>query len=124
MQIPCLCKWALTHPLMSIIIDSMNGHNEIAEKAASYFKPLLLASFAIAGATLALPLLVRPGNTDPAIKVSACLASFWGVLVMFAFWKFRRRALWFLLGTPFIGFWFFVLFLIAWGCAHNVKACP
>jgi hypothetical protein len=81
------------------------------------FRPLFLASLAVAAFAFTTPLLVRPGNTDTAIKVSALLAFVWGVLVLFAFTKFKRRALWFLLGTPFIVFWFFVLFLIAWGCA-------
>jgi hypothetical protein len=57
------------------------------------------------------PWLVRPANTDTAIKVSAVLAVLWGALILFAFTKFRNRALWFLLGTPVIVFWFFVLFL-------------
>jgi hypothetical protein len=68
--------------------------------------------------------LVRSANTDTAIKVSAVLAVLSGVLILFAFTKFRKRALWFLLGTPVIVFWFFVLFLIAWASAHNIKACP
>jgi hypothetical protein len=67
---------------------------------------------------------VRSANTDTAIKVSAVLAVLWGALIRFAFTKFRKRALCFLLGTPVIVFWFFVLFLIAWGSAHNIKACP
>jgi hypothetical protein len=46
-----------------------------------------------------------------AIKVSAVLAVFWGALILFAFTKFRKRALWFLLGTPVIVFWFFVAVL-------------
>jgi hypothetical protein len=54
-----------------------------------------------------------------------CGALLWGALILFAFTKFRKRAaLWFLLGTPVIVFWFFVLFLIAWGSAHNIKVCP
>src|SRR6266571_1541607 len=99
----------------------MNGHADRAENATNNFRPLFLASLAIAALAFATPLLVKPGNTDAAIKVSALLALLWGVLVLFAFTQFKRRALWFLLGTPFIGFWFFVLFLIAWGCAHNLK---
>jgi hypothetical protein len=67
---------------------------------------------------------VRPANTDLAIRASAVLAFSWLAVVVYAFIKFKKRGLWFLLGTPLIGFWFFVLFLIAWGCAHNVRACP
>jgi hypothetical protein len=48
----------------------------------------------------------------------------WIVLVVFAFTKFKWRALWFLLSTPLTGWWFIVLYLIASGCAHNVKNCP
>jgi hypothetical protein len=46
------------------------------------------------------------------------------VVVVLAFAKFRCRALWSLLGAPLTGYWLFVLYLIASGCAHNVKNCP
>jgi len=92
--------------------------------ATNNFRPLLFASLAVAALAFGTPWLVGPANTDTAIKVSALLAVLWGLVVLFAFTKFKRRALWFLLGTPFIVFWFFVLFLIAWGCTHNLKECP
>ena len=101
----------------------MDGHTDQSDKIKN-FALLLLTSLVVAALAFAIPLLIGPGSRDEGIKVSALLACLWGVLILFAFAKFRRRALWFLLGTPFIGFWFFVLFLIAWGCAHNLKACP
>jgi hypothetical protein len=88
------------------------------------FRPLLLISFGLALLAFVTPWAVRPANTDPAIRASAVLAFSWLAVVVYAFIKFKKRGLWFLLGTPLIGFWFFVLFLIAWGCAHNVRACP
>jgi hypothetical protein len=88
------------------------------------FRPLLLISLALAILAFVTPLAVRPASTDLAIKVSAVLAASWVAIVVYAFAKFKKRGLWFLLGTPLIGFWFFVLFVIAWGCAHNIRACP
>jgi hypothetical protein len=88
------------------------------------FRPLLLISFGLALLAFVTPWAVRPANTDLAIRASAVLAFSWLAVVVYAFIKFKKRGLWFLLGTPLIGFWFFVLFLIAWGCAHNVRACP
>jgi hypothetical protein len=38
--------------------------------------------------------------------------------------KFKWRALWFLVGTPLAGWWVIALYLIALGCAHNIKNCP
>ena len=55
---------------------------------------------------------------------SAVLAAVWLATVVYAVIRFKKRGLWFLVGTPLIAFWFFVLFLIAWGCAHNLRACP
>ena len=57
-------------------------------------------------------------------KVSVLLTLVWIVLVVLAFTKFRWRAFWFLLGTPLVAYWFFVVYLLASGCAHNVKNCP
>lgn len=62
------------------------------------FSPLLLTSLVLAALALAIPLrvkplLVRPGDTNAAIKVSALVALFWGVLILFAFTRFKRRAL-------------------------------
>jgi hypothetical protein len=87
------------------------------------FKPLFLISLGLALLAVVMPMAVRPANTDLAIKASAVLAASWVAIVVYAFAKFKKCGLWFLLGTPLIGFWFFVLFVIAWGCAHNIKAC-
>ena len=48
----------------------------------------------------------------------------WIGLVVFAFTKFKWRGLWFLLGTPLVGYGFFVAYRIASGCAQNIKNCP
>ena len=62
------------------------------------FSPLLLTSLVLVALALAIPLrvkplLVRPADTNAAIKVSALVALFWGVLILFAFTRFKRRAL-------------------------------
>jgi hypothetical protein len=56
----------------------------------------------VAALAFGTPWLVRPANTDTAIKVNAVLAVLWGALILFAFTKFRERALWFVLGSPVI----------------------
>jgi hypothetical protein len=92
--------------------------------ATKAFRPLLAISLGLALVAFIAPLAVRPAMMDLAIRASAFLAASWLAMVVYALIKFKKRGLWFLLGTPLIGFWFFVLFLIAWGCAHNVSACP
>jgi hypothetical protein len=92
--------------------------------APKAFRKLVAISLGLAILALVTPLAVKPASTDLAIRASAVLAALWLAVVVYAFIKFGKRGLWFLLGTPLIGFWFFVLFLIAWGCAHNVRACP
>jgi len=52
------------------------------------------------------------------------LALFWTALVIFALVRFRARGLWLLFGTPLALYWPVVLFMLAWGCAHDIKACP
>lgn len=88
------------------------------------FRRLFVASLVVAVIAFGAPWLVNPGSTDTAIKVSALLAFVWWLLVVSAFLKFRQHALWFLIGTPLVGFWFFVLFWIASKCAHDLKSCP
>jgi hypothetical protein len=92
--------------------------------ATKPFRQLFLISLGLAILAVVTPLAVRPASTDVAIRVSVLVAASWVAIVVYAFIKFKKRGLWFLLGTPLIVFWFFVLFVIAWGCAHNVKACP
>jgi hypothetical protein len=88
------------------------------------FRPLLLISLGLAFVAFVTPWAVRPANTDLAIRASAVLAAGWLATVVYAVIRFKKRGLWFLVGTPLIAFWFFVLFLIAWGCAHNLRDCP
>jgi hypothetical protein len=88
------------------------------------FKPLLLISLALAILAFIMPWAAWPAKTDLAIRVSAAIAAGWVATVVYALVRFKKRGLWFLLGTPFVVFWFFVLFMIAWGCAHNLRACP
>jgi hypothetical protein len=87
------------------------------------FKPLLLISLALAILAFIMPWAAWSANTDLAIRVSAAIAAGWVVTVVYALVRFKKHGPWFLLGTPFV-FWFFVLFVIAWGCAHNLRACP
>jgi hypothetical protein len=88
------------------------------------FRALFFTSLGVAILTLVTPVLLKPGIRDFAIELSALFALAWAAIVLYAFIKFKKRGFWFLLGTPLIFFWFFILFLIAWGCAHGVRACP
>jgi hypothetical protein len=100
------------------------ARTSIINMATKAFRPLFLISLGIAILVFVTPLAVRPATRDLAILASAVLAASWVAIVAYAFIKFRKRGLLFLIGTPLILFWFFVLFVIAWGCAHNVRACP
>ena len=88
------------------------------------FRSLFIASFAIAVLGIAIPFVTAPGSMDGAIKVSIFLTLLWIVLVVFAFAKFKWRALWCLVGTPLTCWWLVVLYLIGSGCARNSKNCP
>ena len=68
------------------------------------FKTLLLISIGLAILAFVTPLAVKPATTDLAIRASGVLAASWFGVVVCAFIKFGKRALWFLLGTPLIGF--------------------
>jgi hypothetical protein len=87
------------------------------------FRPLFLLSLGLATLAVVTPLAVGPANASLAIRVSIVSAASWIATVVYAFAKFKKRGLWFLLGTPLIFCWFFVLFLVAWGCAHTIRAC-
>jgi hypothetical protein len=87
------------------------------------FTPLLLISLGLAVLTFVTPWAAKAASTDLAIRAGAVLATSWLALVVYALITIGKRGLCFLLGTPLIGFWFFELFVIAWGCAHNVRAC-
>jgi hypothetical protein len=97
--------------------------NRVASLTAN-FRSVFAASLLIAALALAIPFGTAPGAMDEAIRVSALLTLVWFILLAFAFVKFKWRAFWLLLGMPLTGYWFFVLYLIASGCAHNVKNCP
>jgi hypothetical protein len=88
-------------------------------KALGSFRSSLIVSLVIAVAFV-----TAPGAMDGAIKVSMFLTLLWAVWVVFAFTKFKWRALWLLVAMPLTGWWLIVLYLIASGCAHNIKNCP
>ena len=94
------------------------------EALGNSFRSSFLVSLVIAVLGVAVPFVTAPGAMDGALKVSMFLTVVWVIWVVFAFTKFRWRALWFLLGTPLTGWWLLVLYSIASGCAHNIKNCP
>ena len=89
---------------------------------------LLALSLAIALAALFYPFFLGSSffdnGMDPAIHVSLFLAICWLVLFAVGLFKFRSRGLWLLIGLPFAAYWPFAFFMIAWTCAHDIKACP
>ncbi len=82
-------------------------------------KPRFLISLTVALLALILFEWTRIG-TAVSLALSAC----WVVLFVAGLIKFKKRALWLLLGAPFALFWPISLFLMLQACAHNVKACP
>jgi hypothetical protein len=89
------------------------------------FRRLLLASLAVALLTFLMQWLAGTGNVSigTAVKGSAIFSLLWTAIVVLSFIKFKRRGLWLLLGMPFTFYWIFLLFLIAYRCGHDVKAC-
>lgn len=94
------------------------------EALSKTFRSSFVVSLVIAVLGIAVPFVTAPGAMDGALKVCMFLTALWIIWVLFAFTKFKWRALWFLLGTPLTGWWLVVLYLIASGCAHNIKNCP
>src|SRR6266536_2494599 len=86
------------------------------------FKRLLLVSIALATLAFIMPWAAGPATRDLAIRVSMVLVVGWLAIVVYALIRFGRLGLWFLLGTPLVVFWLFVLFMIAWGCALSRHA--
>jgi len=102
----------------------MNATPSTLQAISNSFRSLFIGSLVIAVLGIAVPFVTAPGSMDRAIKVSIFLTLAWIVLVVFAFTKFKWRALWCLVGTPLTCWWLVVLYLIASGCAHNIKNCP
>ena len=48
----------------------------------------------------------------------------WLALLIIALVRYRLRGLWVLIGLPFVLFWPVMLYLLAQGCAENLKNCP
>src|SRR4051794_21888105 len=102
----------------------MNAAPTKMQSLSTSFRTLFVASLAIAALGIAVPFVTAPGSMDAAIKFCMLLTLVWIVLVIFVFTKFKWRGLWCLLGAPLTGYWCIVLYLIASGCAHNIKNCP
>jgi hypothetical protein len=84
-------------------------------------KQLFLVSFAVA---LSAFFDVWFFHAAPPIYLSILLTICWLVLLAIGLFKYKKRGLLLLVGAPFALGWVFEFFLIAWGCAHNIKACP
>ncbi len=102
----------------------MNATPTTVKALSSSFRSSFIVSLVVAVLGIAAPFVTAPGAMDGAIKVSMFLTLTWAVWVIVAFTKFKWRALWFLVGMPLTGWWLIVLYLIASGCAHNIKNCP
>ena len=102
----------------------MNAALTKIQTLSNSFQTLFVASLVIAALGIFIPFVTAPGSMDAAIKLCMLLTLVWIVLVIFVFTKFKWRGLWCLLGAPLTGYWFIVLYLIASGCAHNIRNCP
>jgi hypothetical protein len=69
------------------------------------FRVLLVGSLALAMMTFAAPWLTS-------IRVSLFLAGLWGAVVLAALFRFRRRGVWLLLGTPLALYWLYVFVVL------------
>jgi hypothetical protein len=81
-------------------------------------------SLAIAFLACVLPYLFPPGAWDAMILISLCLGLLWLICLVAAMVRYRKKGLWFLVGLPFVLYWPAALFMIGWGCAHDVRNCP
>lgn len=88
------------------------------------FRKLLTTSLVVALAAFGTPWLSGTSNTGEWIPVVLPLSIVWVIVVLFALVKLRARGLWLLFGTPFALYWPFLLFMLYWACAHDIKACP
>jgi len=80
----------------------------IRNVASKTFTPLLLISFALAILVFVTPWVVGNVDTKATTTIITFLVFLWIAIVLYAFIRLKKRGLWFLLGTPFILFWFFV----------------
>lgn len=85
---------------------------------------LVAISLAIAGAACFLPFFFPSGEWDSLIRVSRWLTFAWLLTFVWCVVRYRKKGLWFSVGFPLLLYWPYVLFMIGWGCAHNIKNCP
>ena len=76
------------------------------------FRTLLVVSLGIAVLAFSVPWLSKPASDNISVMASALLALLWSAVVLLALFSFRKRGLWFLLGTPLALFWPFLFLLI------------
>jgi hypothetical protein len=62
-------------------------------------------------------------NPDRAVMVSLWLALVWGALVLYGFFRFKKQALWLLVGAPAALFWPYIVAVIFWDCIYY-RWCP
>jgi len=91
---------------------------------SSSFRSSFIMSLVIAVLGIVVSFVTAPGAMDSAIEVSMFLTLVWIVWLVFAVANFKWRALWFLVGMPLTCWWLIPLYLIASGCAHNIRNCP
>lgn len=87
-------------------------------------KAKVLISVSISGLSCGLPFLFPPGEWDYLIRISLWLALLWFAVLIFSIVRYRRNGLWFLVGSPLVLYWPYVLFAIGAACAQDVKSCP
>jgi len=93
--------------------------------AHSSLQKFLVISFILALVIFTIPWLVRGGDISMAagVTLSEVGSVLWIGMVVFGFFRLRKRALWLLLGLPFAFFWVVLGIVIAYHCGHDPKAC-
>jgi hypothetical protein len=81
-------------------------------------------SITIACISCFLPYLFPPGEWDLIIRISLWLALAWFGQLVVCLVRYRKKGLWLFIGMPFALYWPFVLFVISWACAHDIRNCP
>ena len=86
-------------------------------------RPSFVTSLALALCAFLGPFVFRT-QMDAATHISVLLALCWMALFLWTIVKFKVKSLWLLIGFPFAAFWPLEFFMIASGCAHNIRNCP
>jgi hypothetical protein len=93
------------------VVDHLRRTRSEPERTNSRFRALLIASFAIALVGASVSHLNEGNSISTMLRLTVPLWVAWGALVFAAFWRFKSRGFWLLLGAPLTFLWVYDLAL-------------